>query len=120
MKYVCLVLALVTTLAAGDATGKWKGTLTITNPQGETRTLPAIMVLKQEGNVLTGTAGPEEDQQPIANGKVEGEEIRFDFDRDGGVMRFKLKLAGDYLAGEVTREREGQTQRATVALKREK
>lgn len=41
-------------------------------------------------------------------------------EREEGTMRFVLMLEGDTLAGQVTRERDGQQQTAKLNLKREK
>jgi hypothetical protein len=78
-------------------------------------------VLKQDGTTLTGTAGPDAgEQRPIRNGKIENDTITFELPNDESVMTFTLKLDGDTITGDVTREREGQTQTATLAVKRAK
>jgi hypothetical protein len=119
MRRLFLFLVAALTLLAADATGRWKGELITTGDGGE-QSHPAMVVLKQDGTALTGTAGPEDDQNPIEKGRVDDGVITFELSRDGGVMRFNLKQNGDEIAGEVTREREGQTQRARLVLKREK
>ena len=49
---------------------------------------PALLVLKQEGNAVTGTAGPDANQgHPISNGKVETN-VAFEVDTPDGVMKF--------------------------------
>jgi len=79
-------------------------------------------VLKQQGTTLTGTAGPDVSEQlPISNGKAEGETLTFEVVREGGgTMKFTLKQTGDEISGDIKREREGQTQIAKLAVKREK
>ena len=117
MKHLILIAVAATVLVAADATGTWTGTLT----RSEGQTSPARIVLKQDGDKLTGTAGPDENEQgPIQNGKVENDELTFEVSRDNAVMRFHLKQDGDGMTGTVTRERDGQIQKATVALKRDK
>jgi hypothetical protein len=117
MKLVLAIALAASMLGAADATGTWAGSLTISG--GEGRTLSAHLVLKQEGQTVTGTAGPNAtEQQPIQNGKVENDQLTFELPMQESVMKFALKQSGDELTGDVTREREGQTQRATVALKR--
>jgi hypothetical protein len=49
-------------LFAADATGKWTRTLTVTR-DGQERERPAQLVLKQDGDKLTGTAGPDASEQ---------------------------------------------------------
>jgi hypothetical protein len=111
-----LVIALAAaTLAAADVTGSWKGTFT---PDGRDAG-PALLILKQEGNAVTGTAGPDENERhPISKGKVENDTVTFDVETPGGVMTFALKQKGDELTGDVTRERDGQKQTAKLVVKR--
>ena len=112
---LALALAAVTTLAAADVTGNWKGTLT---PDGRDSG-PALLVLKQEGKTVTGTVGPDEgERHPISKGTVENDTVAFEVETPGGVMRFALKQNGDELTGDVTRERDGQQQTAKLAVKR--
>jgi hypothetical protein len=114
MQHLLLIALAAATLAATDATGTWTGTLTVS--EGQTR--PAYLVLKQDGDKLTGTAGPDaSEQHPIQNGKAEDGALTFELDNG---MKFALKQDGDDITGEVTRERDGQTQKAKVAVKRVK
>jgi hypothetical protein len=118
MKYILLLTLAAACLFASDATGKWTGTFT-TSDSSEDHT--ALLVLKQEGAKLTGTAGPDANEQhEIANGKIENGNITFDVPGENGVMKFVLKLEGDQIKGELSREREGQKQTAKLAVKRDK
>ena len=49
------VLISATALCATNVTGKWSGTLQM---EGEGDCKPAHVILKQDGNRLTGSAGP--------------------------------------------------------------
>src|SRR5262245_66669005 len=111
-----LVMALAaTTLVAADVTGTWRGTLT---PEGRDAG-PALLILKQEGNAVTGTVGPDENERhQITKGKVENDTVAFEVETPGGVMKFALKQNGGELVGDVTRERDGQQQTAKLAVKR--
>ena len=69
-----LLLLAPAVFAAEDLTGKWGGTLKVSMDGNPPRDTPAVLVLKQTGATLTGTAGPGEgegEQMPLANGKVE-------------------------------------------------
>jgi len=115
MRKLLILLVAATGLLASDATGTWTGTFT---PDGEDAR-PAHLVLKQEGTVLTGTAGPNsEDQREIAKGKVEGGVVTFEVALKDTTMKFVLHLEGDELTGEISREYEGQHQTAKVAVRR--
>ena len=112
-----LVIALAAASLAADVTGNWKGTLT---PDGRDAG-PALLVLKQDGEVVTGTAGPDESERhPISSGKVQNDTVTFEVETPGGVMKFALKLDGEDLTGQITRERDGEKQVAQLALKRTK
>jgi hypothetical protein len=114
---VFVLLANAFILSASDVTGTWKGTLTPENRDAG----PALVILKQTGDTVTGTVGPNESERhEIANGKVTGGTVTFEVPREAGTMRFALTLEGDTLEGQATRERDGQQQTAKLNLKREK
>ena len=117
MKHLLFIALAAVMLTAADATGTWTGTLTPAG--GENRTLPAHLVLKQDGSTLTGTAGPDAgEQHPIRNGKAENDTLTFELPNDTTVMTFTLKLDGDAMTGDVVRERDGEKQTATLSVKR--
>ena len=53
------LLLSITTAGASNVTGKWSGTMQL---EGQTRFEPVYMVLKQEGNKLAGSGGPNENE----------------------------------------------------------
>ena len=80
------LLACITVLAAADVSGRWASA-------------PVYLILKQDGNKLSGTGGPTEKQQPVSfdNGTVEGDHVTFHV----GPMQFDLRLNGDEMKGEM-------------------
>ncbi len=101
-RLVCLLiltgLAALTALAA-DVTGKWSGTFaTDQDPNGS-----AYAVIKQSGTEISGTAGPNEQQQwKIQKGKIEGNKVTLEVASDDGtVYNCSLTLEGDHLKGDV-------------------
>jgi hypothetical protein len=121
MKHILLVaLAAALSLAGADLTGTWTGTLTVTKDDGSQSDGPAHLVLKQEGTKVTGTAGPDESEQhPIENGKSENGSLSFELRTGETVMKFALKQEENEIKGDVSREREGRTQTAKLAVKRQ-
>jgi hypothetical protein len=120
------ILAVFTlSLCAADLTGKWSGTIQV-KKDGDAKTEPALVILKQEGAVLTGSGGPHEgEQHAMRNGKVEGNKITFEIALgEGGdrVMRFNLTAAGDQIDGDVTAPNKGngEPETARLSLKRVK
>lgn len=87
-----------------DVSGKWSGTFDITGPDGDVQHNTAFLILKQNGNVITGSAGPREDKQSeIQEGKLNGAEI--DFLMMGQTrMVFHLRLEGDHIRGDASTE----------------
>ena len=115
MKQLLILLVAATSLLAADATGTWTGTFT---PSGKEEG-PALLVLKQQGTALTGTAGPNSDEQrEIQHGKVENGVLTFEISGEEATMKFVLHQKGDDLEGEATRESDGQHQTAKLAVHR--
>jgi hypothetical protein len=102
--------------------GAWSGTVVFAI-DGETHEDPFHAVLKQDGSVLTGTAGPDADRQyRINNGKVitakETTAVTFDVIVNGVHTALDLKLVDGALKGSAVIEGEdGHRHAATVNLK---
>ena len=84
-----LLLALVA--AAADVTGKWKAEFT--TPDGTQRT--NTFTFKVEGGKLTGTVAGTQDETPIKDGKISGDDISFTADRPFGTFTYKGKVSGN-------------------------
>jgi hypothetical protein len=116
--------------AAEDLSGRWSGTFITTVDGGAPHDDLAYLVLKQTGADLTGTAGPNADQQmPIAKGKVETVKVdgkdttkaAFDLTNPDGMMaHFDLSLVDGRLKGKATAERDGHTMNAIIDVARVK
>ena len=98
---VFLAGAMSIVAAAADVSGRWTGSFTPDG--GESHT--AFFVLKQNGNAIAGTAGPEENQQwPDLKGTIHGDKVTLEVKspEDGMTYKCDLLLAGDRLKGDVT------------------
>ena len=94
---------------AGSFTGKWEGAFMMQGPDG-TDGPPKNVVfnLTQAGKALTGTAGPPEEQWPIANGAVTTGKATFEVQQPNGpLFKFTLTIVKGRLAGEMTGEKDG-------------
>jgi hypothetical protein len=81
--------------------GNWSGSFDTALPDGQVRHDTAVLMLKQEGTVVTGSAGSSESQQlPIKDGKAEGSAVQFTMDAQGTALTFRLQRDGDRLIGE--------------------
>ena len=122
MKKLLSLLVLTTlSLAAGELTGKWSGNFDITNADGDTKSDVAYITLKLEGTTVTGTAGPDENQQwAIKNGKLADGKLTFHVDlEEGGAIDFDLVFDGENIKGSAQGTGHGgEKMSAKVALKR--
>jgi hypothetical protein len=123
MKRLILLFALLSVVCfAVDFSGTWVGKADVT-VDGEQQASTAKVVLKQDGNTVTGTAGREEEgQADIQNVVVDGDTISFDMKptEDAPVVHIVLKLDGDTLKGTVKSVGEGPEVTGKLELKREK
>jgi len=113
-----LAAAAALTAAAADVTGKWTGTFTPDNGEAQ----PALLVLKQSGTAITGTAGPDENQQwPIKTGMIDGAKVVFEVAPDEGrSFKFELVLDGDHLKGDLNGTHDGEVMKAKLDVSRAK
>jgi hypothetical protein len=123
--FACIFALAVFALAAPpdlDLSGKWTGSFNMSSPDGEQHDSGVVMVLKQNGTELTGTAGPSEDEQfPITKGKLDGEKITLEVQRgEGQIVKFELAMAGERIKGSASLSNNGETRTAKVDVGRAK
>lgn len=86
-----LLIALASAAFALDINGKWKGNLA--SPNGD---LETTMVLKVDGDKLTGTVTNMYGEEQITEGTVKGEDVNFVINAGGQFkIIYKGKVAGD-------------------------
>jgi hypothetical protein len=119
--FLVLTALACATIADVDVTGKWSGSFTITSPTGEAKETTALLMLKQSGAEITGTVGPNADEQfPIQKGKIEGDKITLEADHDGHTLKIALVLAADRITGEANMSGDGQTMKGKIDVTRAK
>ena len=108
------------TLSAAEVTGKWPGTMEVKSPEREPRTERVYRILKQDGEKLEGSGGPQEgEQHPMQNGKVEGDRLTFQIQLSRMTLSFDLRAKDDQIEGDIKGERtDGRTETAQLSLKR--
>jgi hypothetical protein len=84
--------------AAADVSGKWKAEFT--TPDGTQRV--NTFTFKVEDGNLTGTVAGSQDETPIKNGKVAGDEISFSAERPFGTFTYSGKISGNEIKFTVT------------------
>jgi hypothetical protein len=112
------LLLLSSAALAADLTGTWQLTITGTDSSGAARSDSGTATLKQIGNQVTGTLGPDEQRQmPITEGTIKDNKVSMKVvqgpDR---TMLFDLTIIGEKLVGTV--ERTGRPEKGAVELVR--
>lgn len=98
------------TAQASSATGTWNAALILSDGNR----IEGTLKLKQDGDRLTGAAIRNENETPIEDGKIVGDEITFKVtrERDGRKVtaKYKGKITGDTLKGKVESDWSGDWQ----------
>src|SRR5436305_294996 len=100
-----LACLMVTSAFAADVDGKWTAAM----PGRDGNTQEVTLTFKADGSTLTGTMSNPRGEQPIKEGKIDGDKISFSqtFERGGNSMKivYKGTVSGDTI--EFTRSMEG-------------
>ena len=93
---------------AATFTGKWEGTFTMQRPDGtDGNSNSVVFNLTQKGNLLTGTAGPADQQWTVEKGVVNAGKATFEVHSDGPLLKFTLSIVKGRLQGDMAGERDG-------------
>lgn len=114
-----VVTLLVACATASDLTGKWSGTFKV---DGGDHTVPQLFILKQQGKTLSGSGGPNASEQyPIENGRIDGDEARFELTTGEWKFTYDLKqTAPGALDGTLKLQSVNDSRNAKVSLTRSK
>ena len=112
---VTTVFLLAASAMAGDLTGKWSGTFKV---DGGDHNVPQLFILKQQGKALTGSGGPNAGEQyPLENGRIDGNEVRFELTTGEWKFAYYLKQTGpDGLKGDLKLQSVNDSRNARVSL----
>jgi hypothetical protein len=115
---IAVVLLLAMNAIAGDLTGKWSGTF---RADGADHDVPQLFILKQAGNNLTGSGGPDQSEQyPIENGKVDGDRVRFEITTGEWKFAYDLKAIDGRMEGDLELKSINRGRTAKVSLSKAK
>jgi hypothetical protein len=117
MKKIPIVMLFTLCAMAADISGTWTGTFKVAS--GDRRE-PQLLILKQNGNNLTGSGGPDTiEQYPIQNGTVDGDVVTFELSSDSWKFGYHLKRVGQTMSGDLKlKSTKGDTRSATVTLRK--
>jgi len=119
-----LAIGLSTSIFAADkasVAGKWKWSF-----ERGGQTVETTLTLKQDGEKLTGTvtAGRNNTETAIEEGKIKGDEVSFKVTRERNgvktVMAYKGKLENDVIKGKIESDRDGKKNSREWEAKRAK
>jgi hypothetical protein len=98
---ISMVFGLMAQIPAG-LTGTWEGTSTFGNAGQYTSNLSLVMVLRQDGDTIAGSVGPDADHQlfVISNGKVTGSTFSFDVGNGEAKISIVGQLNGQQTSGD--------------------
>jgi hypothetical protein len=123
--FLCLfVLAAIAMAipADTDVSGKWTGTMTRTGPEGNGDTSPALLILKQAGSEITGSAGPNDGEQfPLKKGMIANGKVTIEIEPQvNQSIKLELVVAGEKMTGDITMSRDGQSRTGKLEVARSK
>lgn len=97
--FVLAVLVLLPAVAFGaDASGTWKAEFS--TPDGTARV--NTFTFKVNGGNLTGTVAGAQDETPIKDGKISGDDISFSAERPFGTFTYTGKIKGNEIVLKVS------------------
>jgi hypothetical protein len=95
--YLVATLMAAVVALAGDFSGRWQGKLSVNGNE-----TPGYLVLKQDGQQLTGTAGPDAQKQVrLDKGMIERGQATIEANPGSSVLKFVLRLKDGQLEGDV-------------------
>jgi len=103
--------------SATSFTGKWDGTMVMQRQDGtDAPPQTAQFNLTQAGKVLTGTAGPPDQQWKLEKGAVTVGKATFEVQQPNGgpLLKFALTIVKGRLQGTMSGERDGVTRTAKI------
>jgi hypothetical protein len=93
-----LAVLLCAAASAADITGKWKAEFTTADGTQRVNTF----TFKVDGGKLTGTVAGTQDETPIQNGKINGDDVSFTAERPFGAFTYIGKASGTEIKFKVT------------------
>ena len=98
---LAMVFGLIAQIPAG-LTGTWEGTSTFGSAGQNSSSLPMVMVLRQDGETIAGSVGPDADHQlfVISNGKVTGSTFSFDVGNGEAKISIVGQVNGQQTSGD--------------------
>ncbi|MGA9978843.1 MAG: hypothetical protein WBQ08_09430 [Candidatus Sulfotelmatobacter sp.] len=115
---LAVVLLLTMSATVADLTGKWSGSF---RASGADHDVPQFFILRQDGNKLTGSGGPDQSEQyPLENGTVDGDKIKFELTTGEWKFAYKMTATDSKMTGDLELKSMNSSRTAKVSLSRAK
>lgn len=113
-KTILAVLLLTVNVLAANVTGRWSGQFRV---DGGDHDVPQLFILRQDGNKLIGSGGPDEiEQYPIENGRVNGDRVQFEITTGEWKFVYDIKADGATMKGGLELTSANDRRTASVSL----
>ena len=89
--WIALALIMLAAALAADVSGKWKAEFTTADGTARVNTF----TFKVDGGNLSGTVAGAQDETPIKNAKISGDDISFTAERPFGTFTYTGKISGN-------------------------
>ena len=114
MTRAILVVMLLIVNTATNVTGRWSGHFRV---EGGDHDVPQLFILKQVGNKISGSSGPDETEQyPLENGMVDGDRVQFEVTTGEWKFTYDLKVEGTKISGNLELKSVNDRRTAQVSL----
>lgn len=111
---VLITVLFTLNLEAANTTGRWSGQFRV---EGGDHDIPQLILIKQEGNKITGSGGPNESEQyPIEKGSIDGDHVQFELTTGDWKFAYDLKIDDAKMMGKITLNSLNESRSAKVSL----
>lgn len=111
---VLITVLFTLNLEAANTTGRWSGQFRV---EGGDHDIPQLVLIKQEGNKITGSGGPNESEQyPIEKGSIDGDHVQFELTTGDWKFAYDLKIDDTKMMGKITLNSLNESRSAKVSL----
>lgn len=109
-----VTLLFTLSLMAANVTGRWSGQFRV---DGGDHDIPQVFLIKQDGNKITGSGGPNETEQyPLEKGTIDGGHVQFELTTGEWKFAYDLKVDGTKMTGNLELKSVNDSRIAKVSL----
>lgn len=111
---ILLAFLFTLNLMAANVTGRWSGRFRV---DGGDHDIPQLFLIKQNGNNIAGTGGPNEaEQYPLEKARINDDHLRFELTTGEWKFAYDLKVDGTKMTGNLELKSVNDVRIAKVSL----